>query len=125
MRTRPGLKGIAIAAALAAAGCTVHQASTPSVAGPSDFALSLSLTATPDSLALDGSQSAIVVEAHDASGGPQTNLPIRLDILVGGTAQDCGHLTSRNLVTNASGRATTTFTAPGLPLPFPNCANFT
>src|SRR5262245_39783330 len=105
MFTRVSVRAMAIAAAVVTAGCTVHQASAPSASGPSDFALSLSLTATPDSITLDGSQSAIVLEARDSTGAGQSGLPVRLDILVAGTAQDCGQLSSRNLVTNSSGRA--------------------
>lgn len=111
--------------ALAVSACTVHQTSAPALTGPSDFALSMNVTATPDSLALDGgSQSAVVVEARDATGGPRAGVSFRLDILVGQTVQDCGQLSARNVVTGSDGRATSVFTAPSLPLPFPNCANF-
>ena len=114
-----------LGAALVASACTVHQTSTPELAGPSEFALSLNVTATPDSLALDGgSQSAIVVETRDATGAPRPGVAIRMDIFVGSTAQDCGQLSARNVVTGTDGRATLAFTAPSLPLPYPNCANF-
>src|SRR6185503_4084338 len=69
-----------------------------------------------------GSQSAIVIEARNASGGPMSGLPMRLDILVSGTNQDCGTLT-RNVVTGSDGRAIAVYTAPTLPLPLPQCAN--
>jgi PKD repeat protein len=110
---------------LALGGCTVQQAATPSLTGPSEFALSIRVTATPDSLSLDGgSQSAIVVEAHDANGAPRVGLPVRLEILVGGTVQDCGQLSARNVVTGSDGRAVSVFTAPGMPLPSPACLGF-
>lgn len=110
---------------LAGVGCTVQQTSTPDLAGPSDFALSMNVTAIPDSLALDGgSQAAIVVEAHDARGGPSAGVPVRLDIAVGQTIQDCGTLSARTVVTGTDGRANAVFTAPSTPLPFPQCANF-
>jgi PKD repeat protein len=114
----------AVAAAVLAAACTVHQASSPSLTGPSELALSLNVTATPDSISLDGSQSSVVVEAHDATGAAKVGVSLRLDIAVGGTVQDCGTLSARNIVTGTDGRATTIFTAPTLPLPFPQCSGF-
>jgi hypothetical protein len=43
---------------------------------------------------------------------------------VNGNAQDCGQLAQRILQIPGNGRATTTFTAPGFPLPVPACLNF-
>lgn len=54
-----------------AAGCTVHQDTAPSPAGPSELALSLKMAANPDHIAQDGSQSvAVSVTAYDAGGHP-------------------------------------------------------
>jgi PKD repeat protein len=52
------------------AGCAVHQDGAPSTtSGPAQSALSLKLTATPDSLLQDGSQSArIAITAFDPTG---------------------------------------------------------
>jgi len=54
------------------AGCAVHQDGAPSTtSGPAEAALSLKLTATPDSLFQDGSQSArITISAFDPTGKP-------------------------------------------------------
>ncbi len=112
------------AACITGAACTVHQTSTPGLSGPSELSLALSMSATPDSVPLDGSQSAVLVEARDASGKPRMGLPLRLDIAVGATFQDCGTLSTRNVVTDANGHALAVYTAPGLPLPYPNCVNF-
>src|SRR5262245_28768279 len=116
----------AILAALstAAAACTTHQDTVPVLSGPSELALALNVTATPDLVALDGSQSAVVVSAKGPNGEPRVGLPLRLDIAVGSTMQDCGALSSRNVVTGTDGRAVSVFTAPSMPLPFPNCLNF-
>ena len=47
----------------------VHQDEAPSLTGPSEFALSVAITATPDSISQDGaSQSAIVVLARGPNG---------------------------------------------------------
>ena len=53
--------------AVALAGCTVHQTTVPGLSGPSDLALSIRVTASPDSISQDGgSQSSIAVNAFDA-----------------------------------------------------------
>jgi PKD repeat protein len=115
----------ALAAAwLAGAACTVHDAKAPALAGPSELALALNVTATPDSVPLNGSQSAVTLSARDASGSPKAGVPLRLDIVVGATFQDCGTLSTRDVVTGTDGRAVAVYTAPGLPLPYPQCANF-
>jgi PKD repeat protein len=103
------------AVALAAAiGCVVHQSDPPPpLTGPSTFAQSLSIRANPDLLTQDGlSRSAINVRAFDANGRPLGAVPLRLDILVGGTLVDYGTLSAKNLVTSADGRATAVYTAP-------------
>lgn len=112
-------------AALASSACTVSKTDAPPLTGPSELALSVRVTATPDSVSLDGgSQSAVVVEARDANGAPRSGLPVRLDIAVGQALQDCGHLSARNVVTGSDGRATSVFTAPAMPLPLPQCQGF-
>lgn len=117
--------GLLLLAALASSACTVHKTEAPPLTGPSELALSVRVTATPDSLSLDGgSQSAVVVEARDANGAPRSGLPVRLDIVVGQTLQDCGQLSARNVVTSSDGRATSIFTAPAMPLPLPQCQGF-
>ena len=118
------LGALAALTAFMAVGCGVHQSATQDVTGPSEFALSLNLTATPDSIQLDGSASAIAIEAHHADGTPWVGLPVRLDIVVGNTVQDCGVLSTHNVVTGNDGRAVAIYTAPGLPLPFPQCSGF-
>jgi hypothetical protein len=113
------------ALALAAA-CTVKQSETPPLTGPSEFAQSVAVTANPDTIKLGpsattaGESSQITVEVRDANGAPQSNKSVRLDLSPG----NCGQLSSRDLTTGTDGRARTTFTAPGMPLPQPECANF-
>jgi PKD repeat protein len=117
--------GLTLVTALALSACTVHQTEPPPLTGPSESALAVRVTATPDSLALDGgSQSAVVVEARDAKGAPRSGLPVRLDIAVGSVFEDCGQLSARNIVTGSDGRATSIFTAPAMPLPLPQCQGF-
>ena len=102
---------LAFASALGA--CTVKNTEPPPLAGPSEMSLSLTMTANPDVLSLDGaSQSQIVIEARDANGQLAANIPMRVEILADGTVTDFGAVSARTLVTGSNGRATFTYTAP-------------
>ena len=60
---------IAAAVAFILTGCTLERAAMPPLAGPSEFALSLSMTATPDQILQDGNATSVVeAVARDASG---------------------------------------------------------
>jgi PKD repeat protein len=105
-----------LAALLAAGACTVHQTTAPSLTGPSEFALSVGVTASPDSISQDGgSQSSIHVSARDASGNPVARQAFRLDIEVNGAETDYGTLSGRTLVTGSDGVAVAIYTAPPPP----------
>ena len=107
---------VASVALLAISACTVHQTDTPGLAGPSEFATSIDITATPDHVRQDGvSQSTVVVRARDASGQPIAAMGMRFAMAVGGTVQDFGTLSARNGVTGSDGRATVVYTAPAFP----------
>src|SRR5438105_7934510 len=102
-----GLLSAVFAALVVCAGCTVGQSDTPSAspAGPTDFAQSVSITATPDNITQDGaSQSSIVVRVFDAKGQPTVGVPIRLEILSGGQVVDFGSLSTKSIVTGSDGR---------------------
>jgi len=115
---------------VALGGCTVHQDEAPLLTGPSSFGTSLSVTASPDLLVLGqsfsapGQSSVIQVRVLDQDGQPRANRPIRLDTLVNNVMEDCGTLQARNLTTDSNGLATTLFTAPGTPVPMPECTGF-
>src|SRR5207249_578864 len=113
MRTRTFFRYALLAVASAAVACTVHQQETPSITGPSEFALSVSVTALPDSILQDGgSQSSIRVTAHDANGQPKVGQSFRLDVLVDGSQVDFGTLSARTIVTGSDGTAFAVYTAP-------------
>src|SRR4051794_12423940 len=103
-----GLRALAafIVAGAAGAACAVHQSdSAPALTGPSGLAQSVTISTTPDRLTQDGqSQSAVVIQVTDASGKPASAVPVRVDMLVGGTLQDYGSLASRSIVTGADGK---------------------
>ncbi len=104
---------LAIALLSIGAACTVHQAATPPLAGPSDFALSLTVVATPDSISQDGgSQSSIRVTTRGPEGNHVAGVSLRVDMQVNGVAQDFGVLSARNIVTGSDGTASVVYTAP-------------
>ncbi|MQA28582.1 MAG: PKD domain-containing protein [Luteitalea sp.] len=104
---------------VAVSACTVKDTDIPSLTGPSEYALSIEVTATPDHIRQDGeSQSAVVVRARDANGQPVRALAIRLDMAVGPTIQDFGTLSERNVVTGNDGLAKAVYTAPPTPQGF-------
>jgi chitodextrinase len=107
------------------AGCTVGQTEIPPLSGPSTAATSITVTATPDTVVLNGQQSVVIVEARDASGGPLANLRVHLDLAAEGAASSCGRLSSTDVTTGSDGRASVVFTTPPLPLPLPDCQNAT
>ena len=119
--TRRLLTVWAVVTACSGTACTVNQAEVPALTGPSDFARSVAVTATPDTLLLNGQQSVVIVEAHDSTGAPLANLRVHADVLVGGVASLCGGLSPTEFTTGVGGRASAVFTAPTLPLPMPEC----
>jgi hypothetical protein len=107
----------AVALALTATvGCTVKNTEAPPLSGPSGLALSLTVNAIPDSINQDGgSQSSVRVTAIGPDGRGVSGLALRLDMVVGGVAQDFGTLSARSVVTNSDGVATAVYTAPPSP----------
>jgi PKD repeat protein len=102
----------------AAAACSTKNTTAPPLSGPSELALSITVAATPDTITQDGaSQSQVIVVARDPSGKAITNLPVRLEITVGGKIVDYGTLSSKNVVTGGDGRASAVYTAPMAPVP--------
>jgi PKD repeat protein len=101
---------------LVTSACTVSSTSVPPLAGPSGFALSFAVTATPDSILQDGaSQSSITVTALDVNAKAISGLTFRMDMFVGGVAGDYGKLSGKTLVTGADGRASAVYTSPPPP----------
>lgn len=115
------MKGLPFVAAtlatVALVGCVAHQTEVPALSGPSDLALSLNMTATPDSIRQDGeSQSSIRITAKGPDGKGITALPLRVDMQVNGVAQDFGTLSARTVVTGTDGTAFLVYTAPPSPV---------
>ena len=90
-------------------GCTLESQSAPGLAGPSGFAISLSLTSSPQVLPRDGSSRAtITLAARDqVSNAPVAGQRISLTAVPSIAA-----LSSNEVRTGADGRAQVTVTAP-------------
>jgi PKD repeat protein len=104
---------LAAAAAIVLAGCSTTSQTAPPLAGPSELALSLAVTASPDLLTQDGqSASMVTVVARDANGQPLRGMTLRLAMFLGGNNVDYGTLASKTISTDNSGIASTIYTAP-------------
>ena len=113
MKASHSLSTCVIAAALVTASCTMKNQDAPPLTGPSEFGTSLSVTVTPDVLALDGtSQSVVTVTARNSAGQLLPNLPMRADMYVNGVIADFGSLSAKSLVSGSDGRAVIVYTAP-------------
>lgn len=98
---------------VALVGCTTKKTEPPAPSGPSEFATSLQLTASPDVLSQDGhSESQITIIARDPNSQPLRNLALRADIVVNGTIVDFGTLSQKHIATGSDGRATLVYRAP-------------
>ena len=100
---------LALAAAVFIAGCGLDKSGIDPITGPStpaEFALSVTLTATPDQLPRDGAtQSTITVLVRDAQGRPVNDRLLNVTSSVGSVSPS-------DLMTKADGSATFTLTAP-------------
>src|SRR5438093_2574647 len=111
VRALPTLLVLTVASIAAA--CTVHQSALPGLTGPSDFAVSVNVVASPDSIFQDGgSQSTIRVTAKGPDGKPYSGLSLRIDMQLNDVVQDFGTLSARNVVTGGDGTASVVYTAP-------------
>ena len=125
----PTLICAVLAATLASVSCTMKNQEAPPLTGPSEFGTAITITVSPDVLTQDGaSQSLVTITARDQFGSPLPNLALRAEIFSplavvdadGNVTEifvpgDFGSLSARSLVTDANGRATLVYTAPGSP----------
>lgn len=102
----------AIVATVMLGGCMMQNQSTPPEVGPSSFGAALTMTAVPDLLPRDGSsQATINLNFRDG----MTNAPLsQRRILLSTTA---GTLSAGEVLTDGSGNAAVTLTAPSLNTP--------
>ena len=107
-----------IALVALATACTVHQDTMPPLTGPSEFGLSVTVSAQPDIVTRDGfSGATVVITARNANGAPVPGVQFRVDMAVSNTLKDFGALSSRSVFSGSDGTATVRYTSPPPPLP--------
>jgi PKD repeat protein len=116
LKSRAVPAALAALAAIALSSCTVKKTEAPTLAGPSEFGLSLRSSVTPDILDQDGlSQAVLEMVTRGPDGRPVASVPLRVEIRVNGSIVDFGRLSSRTAVTGSDGVARVTYTAPPAP----------
>lgn len=103
---------------VAAAGCTLSNTDVPPLAGPSELALSLAASVSPDIVSQDGtSQATLMVVARGPNGQAVRGVSLRLAMFVGGSNVDYGTLSTKAISTDNNGIASAIYTAPLAPPP--------
>jgi len=98
-----------------AIGCSVDEP-RPTMTGPSEYALSIALAASPDQLPRDGSSQAVVTATvRNEAGRPVSGQRLAISANVGAVSQS-------EVVTGEDGHATFAFVAPGAGVGFSNAA---
>ncbi|MGE0591419.1 MAG: PKD domain-containing protein [Vicinamibacterales bacterium] len=102
----------------AVAGCNLQRQAAPGLSGPSEFGQSIVLSASPDQLQQDGvTQTVITALARNENSQPIAGLALTWVVRASdGTFVETKNQTS---VTDSSGRASTTITAPSAPATLP------
>jgi PKD repeat protein len=117
--TRRTAFGLSVFALMFAAGCGLEKTSAPELSGPSEFAQSITLTASPAQLLQDGqSQSVITAIVRNEAGQPAPGVPVNFSVSAS-DATTVAQLSEQATVTDAAGRATTVLTAPEAPAVLP------
>jgi PKD repeat protein len=113
LKTRTLSTLVALTATVVLGACTVKKTEAPALSGPSEFGLSLQVTATPDILGQDGSSpSQVQIVARGPDGRPARGVSMRVEITAGGVLADYGRLSARTVVTGDDGIARVIYTAP-------------
>lgn len=107
--------------AVSAFGCGLEKQTAPPLTGPSEFFLSVTLTANPDTLVQDGSSQAVIsAVARNAAGEPVPNLTLNWQGFSSNTTLVPNvTFTEQTSVTDSAGRATTGLVSPPAPASVP------
>jgi PKD repeat protein len=114
--TRSSLSILAVVlTAIVVAGCGLTSQAAPSLTGPSEFGLSVTIAAMPNAIPHDGvSQATITVHTYDASGKPQAGQQLQAAVLANSAGVPVGSLSQSQIVTDSAGTATFAYIAPPL-----------
>lgn len=95
-----------VAAVVAFAGCAIDKQNAPDLSGPSEFSLSLAITATPDIIGPDAA-AAVNVTAFDSGGAALPGVSLRFRLVT-----NFGTLSGTTGTTDGAGHAVVVYTAP-------------
>jgi hypothetical protein len=99
---------LALSLTVALTGCAINETPAPSLTGPSELALSVSLTASPDTILQNGTaQSTVAVVVRDGGGHLLPGQTFYVS-----TRSGIGTLSAGSVTTDSQGRAAVLFTAP-------------
>jgi PKD repeat protein len=102
---------LALGVSLCMAGCALDNVDAPGLMGPSEFGLSVTVTASPNQLPRDGSsQSVVIMTVRDAAGQPVAGQRLMLTLPV--NVPSGTRLSSSDVTSDANGQATAVVTAP-------------
>jgi PKD repeat protein len=108
---RASVSWVAVVAALLTSACTLEKQTQPSLIGPAELGLSISMRAAPDQLPRDGtSQSVVTLTARDSTSQPIAGQ--RLTLSLSGTSPNGSAISQAEVTTNSTGSATFSVTAP-------------
>ncbi len=113
---------VVLAAALTSAACSVEGVTVPTPTGPSELALSIEMSATPDVISQDGvSTSRLNIFARGPNTLPVGGVALRVEVMVptpgGLVVADYGTLSDRWPTTGSDGKASVIYKAPPQPAP--------
>lgn len=108
-------RAVGVVLLLVLAACVHDSAAPDPFSGPSELGLSLSLSASPDVLPLNGTAQAFIgIRARGPDGEALPNVALRLQLATARGFEDFGRLSTRRVVTGSTGRAVVVYTAPQL-----------
>jgi hypothetical protein len=104
---------LALSLTVALTGCAIDETPAPSLTGPSELGLSVALTASPDTLLMNGTaQSTVSVVVRNNNGQLVPGQVFYVQTRVGSTVNGFGTLSASSITTDSQGRAAVLFTAP-------------
>jgi hypothetical protein len=107
--------------AIGAMSCGLDRQSAPDLTGPSEFALSVTLSATPDTITQDGeSQATITAVVKDPGGAPVRGVTLNFSASSSSSLIRSVSFSESSVVTDGNGVATTRLIAPPPPATVPS-----
>lgn len=124
MANKTFLRVALVVSAMTTGACSLDSAKPPALSGPSEFTLSIAVSASPEVLRQDGaSQAVITATARDEAGRPAANVELRWTATASTPRALPVTLSASETMTDASGRSSIVVTAPPSPTEVPAVAD--